>query len=83
MKQISDERLAAIQEMREKPLTLHNMKSLSNPSAKTEALIATLALKSNQGDFKNRIHKKTYMKKPLKKRLKGRLFVCVVSVETF
>ncbi len=71
LKQIKDDRLAAIQEMREKPLTLHNMKSLANPSAKTEALIATLAMKSNQNDFKNRIHKKTYMKKPLKKRLKG------------
>ena len=64
------ERLS-LQEMREKPLTLHNMKSASLASAKTEALIASLGLKPNSLELKSRLSKKTFLKKPLKKRLKG------------
>jgi hypothetical protein len=63
----------SLQEMREKPLTLHNMKNANLASAKTEALIASLGLKSNSLEFKNRLNKKAFMnKKPLKKRLKGK-----------
>ena len=57
--------------MREKPLTLHNMKNANLASAKTEALIASLGLKTNSLDLKSRLNKKPFLKKPLKKRLKG------------
>lgn len=66
-----------IQDMRDRPLTLHNMKSSTLASAKTEALIASLGFKSSSFELKNRINnnnnnnKKTFLKKPLKKRLKG------------
>jgi hypothetical protein len=62
-----------LQELREKPLTLHNMKSTNAVSVKTEALIASLGLNSDPMELKSRINpnaKKTFMKKPLKKRLK-------------
>ena len=65
----------SLQEMREKPLTLHNMKNANLASAKTEALIASLGLKPNSLELKNRLTKKTFLKKPLKKRLKGKLFL--------
>ena len=62
----------SLQEMREKPLTLHNMKNANLASAKTEALIASLGLKANSLELKNRLTKKPFLnKKPLKKRLKG------------
>lgn len=65
---IDQDRLA---ELREKPLTLHNMKSAVATSAKTEALIASLGLKPNSIDFKQKLTKnKLITKKPLKKRLK-------------
>jgi hypothetical protein len=65
---LDQERLA---ELREKPLTLHNMKSAVATSAKTEALIASLGLKPNSIDFKQKLSKnKLITKKPLKKRLK-------------